>query len=135
LSSPRFHNLFKYAWFKSGYIEERPPHFENPQFKIELCFSGKDIQEIPRCSICGAPSIIRCSWCKKYFCMQHFFEGYHDFGYYEIIEQYILIRTGHAKYFNVVIRRFNYKRNEKHYKLQTILKKMAQANSRYLNKW
>jgi len=68
LSSPRFHNLFKYAWYKSGYIEERPPQFETP---VDFCFNGKDIQEIPRCSICGAPAVIRCSWCKQYFCMQH----------------------------------------------------------------
>lgn len=81
LSSPRFHNLFKYAWYKSGYIEERPPRFENP---VDFCFSGKDVQEIPRCSICGAPAIIRCSWCKEYLCMQHFFEEYHDCGHYEI---------------------------------------------------
>ncbi|XP_071575586.1 uncharacterized protein [Temnothorax nylanderi] len=81
LSSPRFHNLFKYVWFKSGYIDVRPPQFENP---VDFCFSGKDIQEIPRCSICDAPAIIRCSWCKKYFCMHHFFEEYHDCKYYEI---------------------------------------------------
>jgi len=81
LSSPRYHNLFKYAWFKSGYIEERPPQFETP---VDFCFSGKDIQEIPRCSICGAPAIIRCSWCKKYYCMHHFFEEYHDCKHYEV---------------------------------------------------
>jgi len=75
LSSPRFHNLFKYAWYKSGYIEERPPQFETP---VDFCFNGKDIQEIPRCSICDAPAVIRCSWCKQYFCMQHFFEEYHN---------------------------------------------------------
>ena len=81
LSSPRFNNLFKYAWFKSGYIEERPPHFKTP---IDFCFSGKDIQEIPLCSACGAPAIIRCSWCKKYFCMQHFFEEYHNCQHFVI---------------------------------------------------
>jgi hypothetical protein len=34
-SSPRFRDLFKYAWYKSGYIEERPPKFETP---VEFCF-------------------------------------------------------------------------------------------------
>lgn len=34
-SSPRFQNLIKYSWFKSGYLEERPPEFENP---VEYCF-------------------------------------------------------------------------------------------------
>jgi len=81
LSSPRFHKLFKYAWFKSGYIEERPSQFENP---VNFCFSGKDIQEIPRYSIYDAPAIIQCSWCKKYFCKHHFYEEYHDCKHYEI---------------------------------------------------
>lgn len=79
LSSPRFYNLFKYAWFKSGYIEERPSQFENP---VDFCFSGKDIQNIQRCSICNAPAVIRCSWCKQYLCMHHFFEQ-HDCKHYE----------------------------------------------------
>jgi len=78
LSSPRFHKLFKYVWFKSGYIEERPSQFENP---VDFYFSGKDIQEIPHCSINDASAIIQCSWCKKYFCMHHFFEEYHDCKY------------------------------------------------------
>ncbi|XP_076670748.1 uncharacterized protein LOC143370037 [Andrena cerasifolii] len=30
LSSPRFQELFKYAWYKSGYLEQRPSRFENP---------------------------------------------------------------------------------------------------------
>ena len=80
LSSPRFHNLFKYAWFKSGYIEERPSQFQNP---VDFCFSGKDIQDVPRCSICNAPAVIRCSWCKQYLCMHHFFEQHHDCKHYE----------------------------------------------------
>lgn len=42
-------------------------YFEN---SVDFSFSEKDIQEIPRCSICAAPVIIR-SWCKEYFCMYH----------------------------------------------------------------
>jgi len=80
LSSPRFHSLFKYAWFKSGYIKERPSRFDNP---VDFCFSRRDIQKIPRCSICGKSAIIRCSWCKQYLCMHHFFEEHHDCKYYE----------------------------------------------------
>ena len=30
LSSPRYHSLFKYSWFKSGYVAEKPGEFENP---------------------------------------------------------------------------------------------------------
>jgi len=28
--SPRFRDLFKYAWHKGGYIEDRPAQFETP---------------------------------------------------------------------------------------------------------
>ena len=28
--SSRYHNLFKYSWFKSGYTNERSEEFENP---------------------------------------------------------------------------------------------------------
>jgi len=28
LSSPRYHNLFKYSWFKCSYTNERPEEFE-----------------------------------------------------------------------------------------------------------
>ncbi|XP_076544512.1 LOW QUALITY PROTEIN: uncharacterized protein LOC143305331 [Osmia lignaria lignaria] len=35
LSSPRFQNLFKHSWYKSGYmIEERPERYENP---VDYC--------------------------------------------------------------------------------------------------
>ena len=30
LTSPRYTNLFKYAWYKSGYIAEKPGKFKNP---------------------------------------------------------------------------------------------------------
>ena len=30
LSVPRYHSLFKYSWFKSGYVAEKPGEFENP---------------------------------------------------------------------------------------------------------
>jgi len=80
-SLTHIHKLFKYVWFKSGYIEKWPSQFEN---LVDFCFSRKDIQEISRCFIYNTPTIIRCSWCKKYFCMHHFFEEYHDCKHYEI---------------------------------------------------
>ena len=30
LSLPRYHSLFKYSWFKSGYVAEKPGELENP---------------------------------------------------------------------------------------------------------
>ncbi|XP_034195342.2 uncharacterized protein LOC117611505 [Osmia lignaria lignaria] len=70
-SSPRFTDLFKYAWFKSGYIENRPPHFDNP---VDFCFGANSA---PICDICGNAAIITCAWCKKSFCFQNFFTEYH----------------------------------------------------------
>lgn len=70
LSSPRFINLFKYTWYKSGYLEERPTVFENP---VDFCF--KDME--PICDICGEIAVITCAWCKKKLCLKHFFEEYH----------------------------------------------------------
>lgn len=38
-SSPRFQNLLKFAWYKSGYIDENPPKCETPK---EFCFKNCD---------------------------------------------------------------------------------------------
>lgn len=72
-SSPRFKNLFKYAWYKSGYISIHPDKFSNP---VHFCYF-KEQDEIPKCSICGKEAFIRCAWCKQYYCFEHFYEKYH----------------------------------------------------------
>lgn len=73
LSSPRYTNLFQYSWYKSGYIEKIPEEFDNP---VNFAFRDKSNVkcEIPGCSNVG---IVKCSWCKKTLCLQHFFEDYH----------------------------------------------------------
>lgn len=79
LSSPRYKNLFKYSWYRSGYIEEKPENFINP---VEFGFRDKSNVkcEVEGCSNVG---IIRCSWCKKNLCLKHFFEDYHYCKKYE----------------------------------------------------
>ena len=74
LSSPKYHDVFAYAWYKSGYIVEKPNQFENP---VDFAFSQQDFIHPPRCSICGNYAIIRCAWCNQYLCFQHFFEEFH----------------------------------------------------------
>jgi len=37
-SSPKFQNLFKFASFKSGYIQNRPAEFQTP---VEFCFKSE----------------------------------------------------------------------------------------------
>lgn len=70
-SSPRFQNLFKYAWFKSGYVQNRPKEFQTP---VDFCFKN-DFKV--NCDICGETAIIICSWCKKSLCTTHFFHDHH----------------------------------------------------------
>ncbi|XP_032691723.1 uncharacterized protein LOC116854168 [Odontomachus brunneus] len=70
-SSPRFQSLFRYAWFKSGYVEIRPTEFQTP---VEFCFQ-RDSKV--NCDICGETAIITCSWCKKSLCITHFFHDHH----------------------------------------------------------
>lgn len=71
-SSPRFKDVFKYSWYKSGYLQERPPKFENP---VDYCLHT---DEEPVCDICGDIAIIRCAWCQKQLCLKHFFTDNHD---------------------------------------------------------
>ncbi|XP_043286597.1 uncharacterized protein [Venturia canescens] len=69
LSSPRYKNLFRYAWFKSGYIEERSEHFENP---IEFAF-GMSSQTQCEMKGCTNVAIIRCSCGIKSPCVSNIF--------------------------------------------------------------
>lgn len=69
-SSPRFINLFKYSWHKSGYIEERPQHFINP---VEFCFKLNNIN----CNFCDNFTFVNCGWCKAPLCFNHFYICYH----------------------------------------------------------
>ncbi|XP_029162654.1 uncharacterized protein LOC114934181 [Nylanderia fulva] len=70
-SSPRFKNLFKYAWYKSGYLEKKPEEFDTP---VDFCFK---INLKPTCDICGEIAVISCAWCKKSLCINHFFHDHH----------------------------------------------------------
>lgn len=74
LSSPRYQNLFRYAWFKSNYTNEKPEHFDNP---VSFAFGDSSL---PKCEIegCTEVAIVRCSWCKKSLCFKHFFDEYHN---------------------------------------------------------
>ena len=72
LSSPRYINIFKQGRFKSNYIDKKPENFDNP---VEFGFGGSQ----PHCEIpgCKNVAIIKCSWCQKSLCLNHFFNEYH----------------------------------------------------------
>ncbi|XP_046143462.1 uncharacterized protein LOC123988246 [Osmia bicornis bicornis] len=77
LSSPRYKNLFQYAWYKSGYTEKKSGDFVNP---VDFAFEENTQM---KCALCDEIPIIRCSWCKKAFCLKHFFHEYHFCDKYE----------------------------------------------------
>jgi len=75
LSSPRFQNMWKYSWYKAGYVSEHPGHFDNP---VDFCFKiGVD-----NCADCNTVCMVRCSWCKKYLCFSCFFSPTTQYGYH-----------------------------------------------------
>lgn len=76
-SSPRFRNLFKYAWYRSGYVENRPAKFETP---VDFCL--KKHSKLT-CDICDGIGIITCAWCKKSLCITHFYHFHHLCNQYE----------------------------------------------------
>ncbi|KAE8739812.1 hypothetical protein FOCC_FOCC014680 [Frankliniella occidentalis] len=67
--APRYVNLFKYAWFKSGYVSERPDKFPNP---VAFCFRSKGAS----CR-CGDIKLLTCSWCKADLCFDEYFTQNH----------------------------------------------------------
>lgn len=71
LRSPRFINLFQYAWYAAGYLDEKPAYSDSP---VKFCFSSEN--KI-KCDICGEPAFIKCAWCRKTLCFKHFFTDYH----------------------------------------------------------
>jgi len=69
LSSPRYHNLFKYSWFKNGYTNERPEELENPiQYSFDETSTKCNIEDCTKIAI----AVVTCSWCQKSLCLKHF---------------------------------------------------------------
>jgi len=73
LSSPQFYSMWKYSWYKCGYVDSKPNSFVNP---VEYCF--KDGFSDYACDVCEDVCVVaRCAWCTKTFCIGHFFETMH----------------------------------------------------------
>ena len=72
LSSPKFEKMWRYSWYKSGYINTHPGKFKNV---VEICFSSS----IDVCQEnCDDIVFICCSYCEKSLCFNHFFRSYHN---------------------------------------------------------
>lgn len=70
--APRFQNLIKYAFFKAGFLNERPGPFDTPR---DYCFP----RLLEDCEIdnCRSEGFIKCPHCQKTLCFNHFFTMYH----------------------------------------------------------
>lgn len=79
LSSPRYRSMWLLSWYKSGYITEHPPHFENPS---QFFASGQD----KSCSemLCSVNSFGKCSWCKQNYCFEHIIINTHFCNNYQL---------------------------------------------------
>lgn len=66
-SSPMFRNMIKYAWYKSGYLDEEPEPFRTP---MQYCCDtvGSEVCSSDQCS---AFSFMRCAHCNNTFCLNH----------------------------------------------------------------
>jgi hypothetical protein len=60
LQSSLFYPMLKYAWYKPGYITERPENFETVK---DICFKFDEIE----CSLnnCTDSTFVFCSWYRK----------------------------------------------------------------------
>src|SRR5690349_460871 len=72
LSSAKFQPMWKYSWFKCGYLPEHYGKFQNVD---ELC-----LREVNECDElhCDDFGFIRCSHCDQSLCFEHFFISFHN---------------------------------------------------------
>lgn len=72
MCSKVFRPMVQYAWFKSGLTEHDPGPFQNVK---DICFTFQHDE----CCVtnCFNGPMIRCSWCSKELCFNHFFRQYH----------------------------------------------------------
>jgi hypothetical protein len=77
LRSERFNGMFKYAWHKSGYIDEKPAFVSPLDFCFDVLKAGLD------CDYCEEKRFLTCSWCKQNICFAHFFTSFHVCNVYD----------------------------------------------------
>jgi hypothetical protein len=73
MSSPKFEELIKYAFYASGYSENKPQNFETPE---KICFPGP---MTCKCYIdnCDFTAFMKCAICDNFICFYCFFVRYH----------------------------------------------------------
>ena len=76
-ASPKYVEMWKYSWFKAGYLDEHPQEFLNP---VDYCFGKRSGLE--KCSFCEQAEFIRCSFCEKLLCFTHFWGAVDGLGHW-----------------------------------------------------
>ena len=76
-AAPRFRDMWKYSWFKAGYLDARPPEFLNP---VDYCFGNRS--RLEKCIHCDQPEFIMCSFCEILLCFTHFWDGLDGHGHW-----------------------------------------------------
>ncbi len=66
--APIFKDYIRYSWFKSGYVDNRPPPFRTPP---QFCLS--DFDAATKCwqLDCDEICMIRCAYCQNFVCHKH----------------------------------------------------------------
>ena len=64
--------MFKYGWYKAGYLSDHPNVYMTP---VEYCFNPAVLEN---CEVedCDSVAYIRCSWCTKQLCFEDFYINY-----------------------------------------------------------
>jgi hypothetical protein len=66
-SAPRFRNMIRYAFYKSGYTDVQPGAWISPH---DFCFNRIEHDE---CYLCDELAFIRCAHCDRCICLAHAF--------------------------------------------------------------
>lgn len=72
--SKRFHDFIKHAWKASGIWLEDVHAFEYVYFPdpLHFCFDKHTLLTC-NCSYCHKSCVVKCSWCKRLLCFDHYF--------------------------------------------------------------
>jgi hypothetical protein len=72
-SAPRFAPMIRYAWYKAGYIDQKP----NEKFPTPLEFCFNDLSDTCMKADCSNMPFIKCAHCEFDLCFNCFFVDHH----------------------------------------------------------
>jgi hypothetical protein len=73
--APRYSSLIQHAFIKPGYVNKEYEEYSTPD---HYCFNFSKVGARCGATDCGKLAFIRCSWCEKYLCFNHFIVKMHS---------------------------------------------------------